>query len=280
MTRGWYDTKNKDIKSSILSTDTINMLLSKTPYLKVSQMEIEEYYKVNQSISDRTEFIKEVFNDGPTEIILEDGTLAGYEAYQNGLYMWEDSLTSQTAQEFLSWDIMALHYNAIHMIKRATSQKEEQFSFLEMQGNEKISRFSFTQEIIDYVLKDGGPYHGIRTMIHEYFQKGFSPEENINFLKKLYGTGGCSPIIIGTHISENHNGTGIELVDDYHKERILLKWPEIAKRISELIKMDCYSVENQKDVVTLEPYKLPEIQPKEVTGFPGPNKANESKRSR
>lgn len=86
--------------------------------------------------------------------------------------------------------------------------------------------------------------------IYEQFQKSLSKKENVDFLKKEYGWGGSYPVIIGTGIDEQHDGKGIQISKGIgnDKPHILLKWNQVEKRISELIKMDRYLSPKEKEL--------------------------------
>lgn len=78
--------------------------------------------------------------------------------------------------------------------------------------------------------------------IYEQFQKSFSAKENADFLKNEYGIGGVYPVIVGVGIDEQHDGKGIRFTKGIGSENhhIYLKWPQVEKRIAELIKLDRY----------------------------------------
>ena len=86
--------------------------------------------------------------------------------------------------------------------------------------------------------------------IYEQFQKSLSKKENSDFLKNEYGWGGSYPIIVGTGIDELHDGKGIKLSKKVNGEevKLLLNWNQVEKRISELIKMDRYLNQKEKEL--------------------------------
>ncbi len=112
---------------------------------------------------------------------------------------------------------------------------------------ENASVFSFTQEMIDSVLQEGGNTVNGKFRIYEQFNKSLSSRENAEFLKNEYGIGGRSADYNG--ISEDHSAKGIVLsAGRGENEQILrLTWLQVEKRIRELINIDRYLSEIEKD---------------------------------
>lgn len=112
---------------------------------------------------------------------------------------------------------------------------------------ENASVFSFTQEMIDSVLQEGSNIQEGKFRIYEQFNKSLSSSENAEFLKNEYGIGGRSADHNG--ISEDHSAKGIVLsVGRGENEQILrLTWLQVEKRIRELISIDRYLSEIEKD---------------------------------
>ena len=141
-------------------------------------------------------------------------------------------------------------------------------------AEEKTSAFSFSQEMVDYVLRSGsGIQHG-KFRIYSYFLQGHSRREQEEFLKEEYGMGGRSPIISGTGISEEHSAKGLKLSREYQEgaPQLLLKWSQVAKRIEELIAANRYMTakeleylpEYEKHILSREIYHFYSDQPEEV----------------
>ena len=112
---------------------------------------------------------------------------------------------------------------------------------------ENASVFSFTQEMIDSVLQEGSHIQDGKFRIYEQFSKSLSSSENAEFLKSEYGIGGRSADHNG--IVEDHNAKGIVLSTGRgENEQILrLTWLQVEKRIRELISIDRYLSEIEKD---------------------------------
>ena len=151
---------------------------------------------------------------------------------------------------------------------------DEQLEFLQDLAEEKTSAFSFSQELVDYVLRSGsGIQHG-KFRIYSYFLQGHSRREQEEFLKEEYGMGGRSPILSGTGISEEHSAKGLKLSRGYQEgvPQLLLKWSQVAKRIEELIAANQYMTakeleylpEYEKHILSREIYHFYSNQPEEV----------------
>lgn len=114
-------------------------------------------------------------------------------------------------------------------------------------GDETSSVFSFTQEMIDNVLKEGSHFENGKFRIYEYLTRGLSSKENADFLKQEYGIGGRSSDENG--ISVDYNSKGIKIYVGYEENAptLLLNWKQVEKRIRELINADRYFNEQEKD---------------------------------
>ena len=254
---GYYDRTHEDKSLPFFGgDDTIREILGTTPHLKVSKDEIRAFYESNPDNTARTEYIKGIFNNDYTEVILSDGRRVGYKTWQNVLQLWEGSYGSRTAQGFYDWGVIAQHFEAMRLLgelqdtMKPIPSMDEQLSFMKMQAEEKTSAFSFSQEIIDTILTRGSGVSEGKFRIFEQFEKSLSAKENIDFLKDEYGWGGSYPVITGTGIDEHHDGKGILISkgigDD--KPHIRLTWNQVEKRIKELIRLDRYLNPKEKEI--------------------------------
>ena len=236
--------------------DTIREILGITPHLKASKDEIRAFYESNPDNAVRTEYIKGIFNNDYTEVILSDGRRVGYKTWQNVLQLWEGSYLSRTKQSFYDWGVIAQHFEAMRLLgelqdtMKPLPSVDGQLNFMETQAEEKTSAFSFSQEIIDAVLTRGSGVSEGKFRIFEQFEKSLSAKENVDFLKDEYGWGGSYPVITGTGIDEQHDGKGILISkgigDD--KPHIRLNWNQVEKRIKELIRLDRYLNPKEKEI--------------------------------
>ncbi len=255
----WYDREHEDKSLPFFGgDDTIREILDTTPHLKASKDEIRAFFETVADDDKRTEYIKSIFNNDYTEVILSDGRRVGYKTFQNVLHLWEGSYLSRTAQSYYDWGVMADHFEAMRLLgelydtaKPLPSIDGQMSLILDYEAEvTKPSAFSFSQEIIDLILCKGGQVSEGKFRIYEQFQKSLSKKENVDFLKHEYGWGGSYPIIVGTGIDEMHDAKGIKLTKQVNGEKvkILLNWNQVENRISELIKMDRYLNPKEKEL--------------------------------
>lgn len=122
-------------------------------------------------------------------------------------------------------------------VKELPTENEQK---LNIAGVETTSVFSFSQEEIDNVLREGSHIENGKFRIYEFLSRGLSSGENAEFLKHEYGDGGRS--YGSDDISEEHSAKGIRLYIGYAENRpeLLLSWKQVEKRIRELISIDRY----------------------------------------
>ncbi|HMM30861.1 MAG TPA: DEAD/DEAH box helicase family protein, partial [Clostridia bacterium] len=93
---------------------------------------------------------------------------------------------------------------------------------------------------IDQLLTDHVHVETQKFRIHSYFIKGHTADERANFLRHQYGTGGSGRL--GCNI--NHDSKGLSYsrttADNVPYDKVLLKWPDVEKRIGELIRQGRY----------------------------------------
>ena len=255
----YYDRNNEDRSLPFFGNDeTINEMLRTTPHLKASKEEIDAFYEGHTDNEERTEYIKSIFNNDYTHLTLDDGRLVGYKTYQNVLHLWEGEYDSRTAQSFYDWGVIAQHFQAMRLLGELTDEMKPlpsmdgQFTLiLDSQAEErKTSAFTFSQEIIDEVLTRGSGVSEGKMRIYEQFEKSLSAKENADFLKSEYGWGGVSTVIVGTGISEWHDGKGIHLTKGsllHPDAELQLSWQQVEKRIGELIRIDRYLNPKEKE---------------------------------
>lgn len=170
---------------------------------------------------------------------------------ENGGTIWDNRKFERERSVILGTDEEQLQVNG-----RGTSYEGDniQLSLLtEIEQKEIITEaenasvFSFTQEMIDCVLQEGSHFSEDKFRIYEHFNKSLSSKENADFLKNEYGIGGRSADING--VSEEHNSKGIILRLGYNDNSPILKlsWMQVEKRIRELISIDRYFNEKEKE---------------------------------
>ncbi len=256
--------KDEDIKSLLLSA----------PHLKAGKEDIRAFFESHEDKKERTEYIKGIFNNEQTEITLEDGRLAGYKTYQNVLHMWEGNYASRTSQAYYDWGVIAGYFEGMRLLGELKDKMnplptvEGQLAFMEDLAEEKTSAFSFSQEIIDTVIKSSSDVKPGKYGIYVYFLKNRTNQQKADYLKDAYGFVGAYPVIVGTGIDMLASSEGMQITKD--ETEIFLKWGKVAKRIDELIAAGRYMTEKEmeylpeyeKSVLVAEIYhfytKLPE----------------------
>ena len=254
----YYDREHEDKSLPFFGgDDTIREILGTTPHLSASKEEIKDFFERNTNNSDRTEYVKSIFNNDYTELTLKDGRTVGYKTFQNVLHLWEGSYNNRTAQSYYDWGVIAQHFEAMRLLGELSDEikplpsTDMQMSLISNSQAEeqKSSAFSFSQEIIDAVLTRGSGISEGKMRIYEQFEKSLSAKENADFLKNEYGWGGSYPVIVGAGIDENHDGKGITLSKGFGNDapKLILKWNQVEKRIGELIRMDRYLNPKEKE---------------------------------
>ena len=243
----YYDKSNSDRGLPLFSNDdAIREMFSTTPHIKANKSEIRAFFESSKNEKARTSYIQNIFNNDYTEVILKDGSRVGYKSYSNGLLLWRGSFLSRTAQIFYKWSIIEKYFDAMRLLGELDDKIkplpsiEGQLTFFK--AEEKTSAFSFSQEIIDTVLTRGSGVSEGKFRIYNAYNSIYSAAERAIFLKNEYGIGGCSPVITGTKIGENHNAKGIELNNGFGDtaSKFPMKWSYVEKRIGELIKLGRY----------------------------------------
>jgi len=134
-------------------------------------------------------------------------------------------------------------YEAGERLEEMFTQRRDYVSSLEEVT--ELDRF-ITEDEISEVLVRGNQYSGWKEKTQQFFLEPHTPQEKISFLKEGYGIGGHSPAVSGEwHSDEWHDGKGIRLKKD-KCETVQLGWPNVAKRIMELIQQDRYLTPDEK----------------------------------
>ena len=251
----FYDQKAEDRRLPFFGRDdTIRDLFLSSDKLLASKQEIEAVYQTKPGESAWTDYIRSIVNPEQTMVSLSDGNKAGYQAYSNGVLMWEGMPEEKTKQTFYRWNAVSGYFRAMHLLGELTEEnpfadRDGQFALEGIGIAEKKAESIFTQEIIDIVLRKGSSFEHGKFRIMEHFSQEKTAEEDVKFLKKEYGIGGSSDAVWGTGIWENHDGKGLELSKGLGdgSPKILLSWKKVAKRIHELIRDGDYLYPEQME---------------------------------
>lgn len=241
---------NYDLSQSkthyVVVDEKINQILSTTPHLRKSNKEIKDFIQNEKDVTKRAEYLKGIFNNDYTGVIVDD-QMYGYKTFDNGILFWKGNFLSRDTESFVSWEDLTYHYDAMILLNQLNDRIEplpsvtDQLSFLDENSEKSVSDLEFTQEFVDRYLTE--QHRDTKFSIYEQFSKSLSTENNINYLKNLYGISGATYTIKGAGIGVNTDYKGVRFNRGYFdasaKEQ-LFKWNYIEKRIKILIHEDRY----------------------------------------
>ena len=232
---------------------------------KHKRQEIFEYFQAHKSLAERTEFLKNSYNDIWVEV-LTDGVRTGYHAEKDGLLMWEGSYLSRTSESVFSWSVITemtegLIERGEYKIKLGLQNAPivaEQLALFDMGGDAPVYEApadapsgilaparTVPQEVIDLALCTGGNEPNSAERIAVFYMRERPEPENISFLRREFGRA---------------NGRGIEyegrkyavwfLEDGIHLaqgdsvrtgySKTVVTWEQASDRILELLEAGTY----------------------------------------
>lgn len=230
----------------VVVDEKINQILSTTPHLRKTNKEIKDFIQNEKDVTKRAEYLKGIFNKDYTGVIVDD-QMYGYKTFDNGILFWKGNFLSRDTESFVSWEDLTYHYDAMILLNQLNDRIEplpsvtDQLSFIDENSEKSVSDLEFTQEFVDRYLTE--QHRDTKFSIYEQFSKSLSTENNINYLKNLYGISGATSTIKGAGIGVNTDYKGVRFNRGYFdasaKEQ-LFKWNYIEKRIKILIHEDRY----------------------------------------
>ena len=232
---------------------------------KHKRQEIFEYFQTHKSLAERTEFLKNSYNDIWVEV-LTDGVRTGYHAEKDGLLMWEGSYLSRTSESVFSWSVITemtegLIERGEYKIKLGLQNAPivaEQLALFDMGGDAPVYEApadapsgilaparTVPQAVIDLALCTGGNEPNSAERIAVFYMRERPESENISFLRREFGT---------------ENGRGIEyegrkyavwfMEDGIHLaqgdsvrtgySKTVVTWEQASARILELLEAGTY----------------------------------------
>ena len=232
---------------------------------KHKRQEVFEYFQAHKSLAERTEFLKNCYNDIWVEV-LTDGVRTGYHAEKDGLLMWEGSYLSRTSESVFSWSVITemtegLIERGEYKIKLGLQNAPivaEQLALFDMGGDAPVYEApadapsgilaparTVPQEVIDLALCTGGNEPNSAERIAVFYMRERPEPENISFLRREFGRA---------------NGRGIEyegrkyavwfLEDGIHLaqgdsvrtgySKTVVTWEQASDRILELLEAGTY----------------------------------------
>ncbi len=232
---------------------------------KHKRQEIFEYFQAHKNLAERTEFLKNSYNDIWVEV-LTDGVRTGYHAEKDGLLMWEGSYLSRTLESVFSWPVITemtegLIERGEYKIKLGLQNAPivaEQLALFDMGGDAPVYEApadapsgilaparTVPQEVIDLALCTGGNEPNSAERIAVFYMRERPEQENEEFLRREFGT---------------ENGRGIEyegrkyavwfMEDGVHLaqgdsvrtgySKTMVTWEQTSARILELLEAGTY----------------------------------------
>ncbi|MBQ7298565.1 MAG: DEAD/DEAH box helicase family protein [Clostridia bacterium] len=210
-------------------------------------------------LSDKLLYLRRDIRDDVHDSYFSDVTFEGGfpEARERSAEMLADPLMLQTITEEL--ERFADDYREDRTLLRFNYHRVDDLliSFCEL----AIMNRTFSSEITDmpkseqFITEDelneafsshGSGVEGCKSRIYNYFMTERDTKERIAFLKKEYGIGGHSHALSNAGGSdEMHDGKGIAYKKD-DCANVQISWPNVEKRISELIRRDRYLNPSEK----------------------------------
>lgn len=174
---------------------------------KHKRQEIFEYFQAHKSLAERTEFLKNSYNDIWVEV-LTDGVRTGYHAEKDGLLMWEGSYLSRTSESVFSWSVITemtegLIERGEYKIKLGLQNAPivaEQLALFDMGGDAPVYEApadapsgilaparTVPQGVIDLALCTGGNEPNSAERIAVFYMRERPEQENEEFLRREFG---------------------------------------------------------------------------------------------
>ena len=232
---------------------------------KHKRQEIFEYFQAHKSLAERTEFLKNSYNDIWVEV-LTDGVRTGYHAEKDGLLMWEGSYLSRTSESVFSWSVITemtegLIERGEYKIKLGLQNAPivaEQLVLFDMGGDAPVYEApadapsgilaparTVPQEVIDLALCTGGNEPNSAERIAVFYMRERPEPENISFLRREFGRANGRGIEYeGRKYAVWFLEDGIHLAqgDSVHTgySKTVVTWEQASARILELLEAGTY----------------------------------------
>ena len=241
-----YEKDESNRSFYVVVDEKINQIIAKSPHKKEKNSSIRDYFNNVKDTDERLQYLKNLFNNDYTEIMIDD-EMYGYKTFNNGMLFWKGNFLSRNTESFVEWNDLINHIESMILLNQLNDRIEplksvtEQLTLVDNYEENVPIDLEFTQEFVDRYLTERSAE--TKYLIYEEFNKSLSSKSNQEFLKSMYGIGGSSYTISGSGIGEDHNAKGITFYRGYFgasATKQLFKWNYIEKRIKELIKENRY----------------------------------------
>lgn len=245
--------KNSEIPE-IQDKDLIKEIIRNAPNISNKITEINKFINENEKDVEKCkQYVNKLFGEAYTEFIIKNDVKVGYKTFNNGVDFWTGNYLTRNADSLINWDsvtdnfITMVNTGEIFLDKTGLLDEQEQIDNIIQAEVTNASVFSFTQEMIDSVLREGNQIQNGKFEIYKNLSKNLGSTENANYLKKVYGIGGRSADEFGN--SMDYNSKGILLSRGYedNSPKYLLNWLQAEKRIRQLISDDRYLNNKEKE---------------------------------
>ncbi len=177
-----------------LDEELLGELFCSEKHLKASRSDVIRYFKENKDADKRRRFIKGIYGNAYTELLVLDGQRVGYKKEEKGLLTWRGSYLTREAESLFSWDVVQehiadlieknLYFSAqplpvlkpvveqlslfgMEQIEQAQPKKEQEKS-VEKQTKD-VPALILSQQVIDEVLASGSNKEDSRLRICAWF---------------------------------------------------------------------------------------------------------------
>ena len=252
-----------------LDEELLNELFCSEQHLKVKRNDVIQYFREHTDINRRAEYMKGIYGDAYTELIVLDGQRVGYKKEEQGLLTWKGSYLSREAESLFSWGIVQeyvenlINRNLYFPVQPLPALKPvvEQLSLFGAETEEQAEQkkessksvFTLSQQVIDEVLTSGSNKRDTRLRICAWFQKNKGLERDAAFLREEFGNDGKGFIIGEERVTAKYDFDGIHIARGSSVERsrvsVLLTWKQTATRMRELLQLGQFMPQEELDHV-------------------------------
>ena len=195
---------------AFLDTHLIEAILLDDGGRKHKRQDIFNYFQAHQNLAERTEFLKNSYNDIWVEVLAgTDKIRVGYHAEQDGLLMWEGSYLSRISESVFSWSVITemtegLIERGEYKIKLGLQNAPvmaEQLALFDMGGDAPVYEApegdlsgplfparEVPQAVVDQTLYTAGNSYNSAYRVAVFYMRERPEADCIAFLRREFGT--------------------------------------------------------------------------------------------
>ncbi len=227
------------------------------------RQDIFNYFQKEKDFSNRTEFIKNAYQDVWTEVLVDD-VRVGYHKQDDGLLMWAGSYLTRTAESVFSWAVVTEitegliergEYKIKLGLQNAPVMAEQMTLFgmgdqlpvyeIEEDQPSLFPPRQVPQEVIDKALYTAGNSFGSAYRVAAYYMWERTEPENITFLRREFGKENGRGIehdgrkyAVWFQEDGIHLACGTSVHTGY--DRTTVTWAQASQRVLELLEAGTY----------------------------------------